>query len=249
MSKELIEFDSGGKRTRHVIADGGLSAFNNPALAALILCALKQPSASSSGISRGFQWELGEDKVLLVSVGTGWLRKTRRLQELLDVYPMDNFIKSLGKTLSRIFRWRPLFYRLQEPILQGLMGDSNFLGQAILTWMSNTETRMPLHGAAEDFANEFLHPGANRSKHFLTYLRFDVALHEPSSYPTTVCLKNPTNEEAEILGTKFYDFVDGRNVNDLIKIGEYVGRQIVKSSQFANYPVPSFWSRQNNTPE
>ncbi len=57
---EVIEFDNG--RYEFVFVDGGITPYNNPAFQLFLMCTI-QPYR--------LQWPTGEDKMLLVSVGTG----------------------------------------------------------------------------------------------------------------------------------------------------------------------------------
>lgn len=211
---------------KRAFADGGFSAFNNPALAALVLATLKEPSHGSKKVFRGFRWELGNDKILLTSVGTGWLKESR-----LPAYLVK------GKGLMLI--------RLKDPMLEAFMGDANFLSQAMLLWMSNSETRRPVHGAAEDFSNEHLHPLGASNTHFLTYLRYNVDLHAPASYPNGILsptlAPNKLSDEALKLGRTFYDFTKASNVDKLLQIGQHCGATSVKKKHFPQPFTPKWW--------
>ncbi|CAN0497568.1 unnamed protein product, partial [Phaeothamnion confervicola] len=48
-----------------LFVDGGLSPHNNPALQLLMLATMK---------GYGFKWPTGADKLLMISIGTGWMR-------------------------------------------------------------------------------------------------------------------------------------------------------------------------------
>jgi uncharacterized protein len=74
---EAIEL--GGKS--HLFVDGGVTPFNNPALIAVLMATLPQYR---------IEWEPGVDRLLLVSVGTGFERIRLKKTNAADVHIVDH---------------------------------------------------------------------------------------------------------------------------------------------------------------
>ncbi len=55
-----------------LFVDGGVSAYNNPALLLLMLANIK---------GYGFKWSVGRDNLMMISIGAGWSRPTISLDE------------------------------------------------------------------------------------------------------------------------------------------------------------------------
>lgn len=220
-----------------VFADGGVSAFANPSLAALIISTLQTQAKKKDGspltnisgnpIYRGFRWSLGEDSLFIVSVGTGWHKTTHLTSRLTSGLA-------------------PLLHRIEEPLLTAFMGDANFLAQGMLLWMSEVLTKPhSVHGAAEDFSGEQL--CTNKQ---LTYVRYDVGLHDSGCYPdemippvwkTSQYMKD---SYVEIHCHEYAALDNGSKVEDLLKIGDHCAARNdigVARRHFPNKFIPSFW--------
>lgn len=121
-----------------VFVDGGVSAFNNPSLQMLMLTSL-------SGY--GFKWSLGEDKLLLVSVGTGLLDIKKSAAEVLKMPAMN----------------------LAAQSLMSIMSDTDKLAQTMLQWMSKSQTPWPIDSEISALENDLLCPNP-----LLSYLRYET---------------------------------------------------------------------------
>jgi len=119
--------------------DGGVSPHNNPALQLLLLATLR---------GHGFRWPMGEDRLLIVSVGTGsWPKKG--VDDLASRTAAGNAFRSLVS----------------------MMDDASALNRLLLQWMSRSPTAGRIDGEVGDLAEDFL--GGQR---WLTYLRYDAEL-------------------------------------------------------------------------
>lgn len=120
--------------------DGGVSPFANPALLMLMLASLE---------GYGFRWPLGEDRLLLLSVGTG--RASISAEG-----------KNLGKAPS-------IMLALQS--LQSVMRDTMALGQTLLQWMGRCPTLREIDSEIGDLRNDLFAGGK-----VLHYVRYDINL-------------------------------------------------------------------------
>ncbi len=101
----------------------------------------------------GLCWPFGADKLLLVSAGTG----LRPLQlPAADVMKMPAVLLAAQSMLS-------------------IMADANWLGQAVLQWMSSSPTSWQIDGEVGDLRTDRLGGGPD----MITYQRYEVAL-EPA---------------------------------------------------------------------
>jgi uncharacterized protein len=120
--------------------DGGVSPHNNPALQLLML-------ATISG--HGLSWPVGEDNILMVSVGTG--------NSLPNKSP-DSLMKARAATLG-------------ITALASLMDDANTLNETLLQWLSHSPTARNIDREIGDLSNDLLGGQA-----MLTYLRYQAWL-------------------------------------------------------------------------
>ena len=122
--------------------DGGVSMANNPSLQLFLQATLQ---------GYPFHWEVGEDKLLIVSVGTGiWQRKD-------DVDVVIN---------SRLWNWAS-----QVPSM--LMEDANWQNQLILQAFSKTQTPWLIDSEIDTLAEDLISP-----EPLLSYLRYDAWLEK-----------------------------------------------------------------------
>ena len=122
--------------------DGGVSMANNPALQLFLIATLK---------GFPFRWPVGEDRLLLVSLGAGvWQRRA----DVDDV--------SEGK----LWDWAT-----QVPTM--LMEDANSQNQLLLQYLSRTQTPWLIDEEVGDLTSDLLTPAP-----VLTYLRYDVRLED-----------------------------------------------------------------------
>ncbi|MBK8846218.1 MAG: patatin-like phospholipase family protein [Bacteroidetes bacterium] len=120
--------------------DGGVSMANNPALELLKVATLK---------GFPFHWETGEDKLLLISIGTGMSK--------LEKLPKD------------IEKNHQLKWAQQIPDM--LMQDASWSNQTILQWLSRSPTAKIIDGEIGSLNDDLLTP-----QPLLHYLRYNVTV-------------------------------------------------------------------------
>ena len=129
-----------GRGKYGAFVDGGVSMSNNPALLLFLIATLKEFP---------FRWPAGEDRLLLVSMGTGnWNRR----QEV-------NVVAN-----RRLWDWAR-----EVPLM--LMEDANWHNQLMLQYLSNTRTAWRIDHEVGDLSSDLLSP-----EPALTYLRYDATL-------------------------------------------------------------------------
>ncbi|MBF8456712.1 patatin-like phospholipase family protein [Kaistella sp. G5-32] len=124
--------------------DGGVSMANNPALSLLMIANMK-----------GFpcQWELGEDKLTLISVGTGYTEYHKHSKQI-----DESWLLSWAKSVPDM-----------------LMQDSSWQNQIMLQWLSKSPTAEKIDEEMGDLKDDCLY-----NKPMLNYLRFNICLSENS---------------------------------------------------------------------
>ena len=125
-----------------LFVDGGVSPHNNPALLLVMLATLQ---------GFGFRWSMGEDRLMVVSLGTGSPR-TKPMWGSFSAMP-------------------PLLLAVES--LRSMMEDSSTLAQTMLQWMSSTPTPWKINSEIGDLRNDHL-----GGLPLLHYLRYDVPLIE-----------------------------------------------------------------------
>ena len=121
--------------------DGGISPYNNPAMQMLML-------ATCSGYR--FNWSFGEQKLLLVSVGTGF--------------------RGINTPVEDVMRMPAI--RLAAESILSIMQDANWMTQAVLQWMASSPTAWTIDSEIEDLNADLLGGGPA----MLSYLRYEVVL-------------------------------------------------------------------------
>jgi hypothetical protein len=120
--------------------DGGVSPYNNPSLQLLMLATLK---------GYGYKWSVGEDNLLLVSVGTGYRELRFEAKEVMDM---------------------PAIQLAAQSVLS-IMGDCDWLGQTVLQLLSRSTTPWQIDREMGDLQQDVLGGG----EAWITYLRYTLA--------------------------------------------------------------------------
>jgi hypothetical protein len=134
------EFIQVSPEVRGLFVDGGVSPYNNPALLLLRLATVR---------GYGFKWPLGEDRMLLTSVGTG-------SPESKPKWAMHTSL--------------PPFFMAVESLMS-MMQDSNLATQTMLQWMSASPTPWSIDSEVGDLGDDHV-----AGIPLLHYLRYDVPL-------------------------------------------------------------------------
>lgn len=173
--------DVGGGMRTAAFVDGGVSMANNPALQLLMVATLK---------GFPFHWPMGENNILLVSVGTG-MSKWNKIPA--DV--KKNHLLNWASELPDMF-----------------MQDGSWHNQLMLQWMSNCLTPWEIDGETGDLSTDFMSTPES-PKHLLTYTRYNTWLEKA----TLDALTGKSFSETEVKELVKMDEADTRF--DLNKIG------------------------------
>lgn len=122
--------------------DGGVSMANNPALTLLMVATLK---------GFPFHWEMGEENLMLVSVGTGYSVFSKQRGEIEDAW---------------LATWA-------SSVPEMLMQDASWQNQVILQWLSESPTAQIM-----DMEMDNMHGDYIGSKPLIQYLRYNFAITE-----------------------------------------------------------------------
>lgn len=122
--------------------DGGVSMANNPALSLFMISTMK---------SFPFNWIAQEDKLTLVSVGTGYTEYRKKPKQISKAW---------------LLSWA-------RSVPEMLMQDASWQNQVLLQWLSKSPTAAHIDLEMENLKDEFLF-----EKPLLNYLRFNVSLSE-----------------------------------------------------------------------
>jgi uncharacterized protein len=125
-----------GKGQMGAFVDGGVSMANNPSLTLLMVATLK---------GFPFKWNLGEDKMSLVSIGTGYTEYHKHTGEIDE---------------SWLLTWA-------NAVPDMLMQDASWQNQIILQWLSNSPTAKVIDREMGDLKGDLL-----GGSPLLEYLRY-----------------------------------------------------------------------------
>ncbi len=131
-----------GEGLRAAFVDGGVSMANNPAFTLLMVATL-------GGFP--FHWPTGEDKILLVSVGTGYSIFSKMTKEIDD---------------ATMLTWA-------ANVPDMLMQDASWQNQIVLQWLSNSPTAKNMDMEIGDLNGDLI---SGEPK--LSYLRYNFAITE-----------------------------------------------------------------------
>lgn len=136
--------DVGGGMPAGAFVDGGVSMANNPALNLLMVATLK---------GFPFHWDMGPDKLLLVSIGTGMGKATRLPDDITD-----NHLLNWAKEIPDMF-----------------MQDASWHNQLLLQWMSKSPTAWEIDGEIGKLENDLMVVDKDKRGLF-AYLRYNIWL-------------------------------------------------------------------------
>jgi predicted acylesterase/phospholipase RssA len=207
--------------------DGGVSPHNNPALQLFQMATLKwrepQPKAPAEARSPfGFGWETGEDKLLVVSVGTGAWRKTTADARLKSL--------ALGRALHA---------------LTTMIDDSSNAGIALLQALSRPKRPYWLNFELEDMRGLRIVDDP-----LLSYTRIDAGLDDAGLREllgddgvallgaSTRAFKPPLETAKMIRGLHELDNAKPENLDRLVTIGSAVGARYFKAEGNAYAALP-----------
>lgn len=135
-----------------LFVDGGISPFNNPALALVMAARLK---------GHGYEWPLGADNMLVVSIGTGMWRQ-----------PVSYGFWS--KLVAAYFGTQAL---------RSMVADGQTLSLALLQWMSGPRLPWRINLEIGDMAGQLLGVGSGPHHPLLKFQRYDLSLEASDLAP------------------------------------------------------------------
>lgn len=129
-----------GNSQRAAFVDGGVSMANNPSLTLLMVATLK---------GFPFGWEMKEDKLTVVSVGTGYGIFNKQVGEIEE---------------STMLTWA-------KNVPDMLMQDASWQNQIMLQWLSNSATPHQIDGEVNTLEGDYI-----GGKPLLKYLRYNFPI-------------------------------------------------------------------------
>lgn len=147
--------------THGAFVDGGVSPYNNPSLLLLMFALLE---------GYGINWPTGQDRLLLVSLGTGYLESRMKVNEVMKMAQAKMILRSFSSVLM----------------------DANVQAQTLLQWLAYSPNRRDIDTEIGSLANDSL-GGAKLA----TYLRYD-ALFEPEWLERELGIKISEKQATEV---------------------------------------------------
>ena len=205
--------------------DGGVGGLNNPALE--LLAMVRDPAY-------GFGWQLGVDRLYVLSVGTGWIRSVSRAQGILPRFIEGLFIKQTVNALRGMINDVSL---QQVAYLQGL-------GRTELPWYINSEKEAQHGGGYLGLA------GADGSAQPLfQYQRVDVRLEEEADRHGATLPETPSAligrplSGSEVRGLDEITNAKPQNLDLLKALGRAAGDRFIRLAPPPERFNPDPWTR------
>ncbi len=187
----------GGDNGFAAFVDGGVSMANNPALQLLMVATLK---------GFPYHWKMGEDHLMVVSVGTGMTRWKKLPQKI-------------GK--SHLLNWAS---NLPEMFMQ----DASWQNQQMLQWISNSPTCVEIDSEVGILDQDILSDEPNRTKGLIHYLRYNVMLDVVDLNERFKPLRAYNQRDVDNLAA----MDNAKNCQKLYDLGFAAGEQELKASHF-----------------
>jgi predicted acylesterase/phospholipase RssA len=140
---QKIQIAMDRKEKPGLFVDGAVSPYNNPALQMLMLAGIG---------GYGLDWDLGEDNLFIVSIGTGSYR-----------------LRSDGEGMSA---------EQAVTALSGVIGDGEALTLTLLQWMSASANSWQINSEIGDLSEDYLGRRQGLVKPLLRFRRYDAPLEE-----------------------------------------------------------------------
>ena len=134
------------KKEKGMFVDGRLTPHNNASMQLLMLASLK---------GHGLHWPLSDDKLMIISIGSGW--KSKKI----------SYLKSL---------LYPSSY-LAVKSLESLMWDNQVQTVKMLQWLSEPKLPWLIDSEVEELKDEVIHQQFN-TQALLTFQHYNVPLEE-----------------------------------------------------------------------
>lgn len=136
---QMIDVGDGQKAA---FVDGGVSMANNPALTLVMVATLK---------GFPFHWEMSEDKLTVVSIGTGYSVFKKQIGEIEEAW-----MKTWAQNVPDM-----------------LMQDASWQNQIVLQWLSNSPTAKSIDMEIDKLEGDYI-----GGKPMLKYLRYNFPITE-----------------------------------------------------------------------
>jgi Patatin-like phospholipase len=178
-----------------LFVDGAVSPHNNPALQLFMLAGIK---------GYEFNWPIDRDKLLLISIGTGWRRPTLSVEE--------------SKHMSTI--------GLAVHALQGLSWDCQMQTLKLLQWLSESPRPWPINQEVGALGGDILGSELVGRRELLTFQRYDIKFD-----PAWIIERTGLHMSAAKL-LRLSNFVDPSIMSDLYDIAAKAAETEVKPDDF-----------------
>ena len=183
--------------------DGGVSMANNPALQMYLLATLK---------GFPFHWETGEDKLMLVSIGTGTYTKVVDATKIAD---------------SNMLEWA-------ATVPDMLMTDATEQNQMILQALSNSPTSKEIDSEIGDLREDLI-----TGKPELHYLRYQAYLEQPKTMADGTQEDKPHLPFDDKTIEKMRAMDKAEMVEQLIQVGRIYAKKKIEAGHFpAAFDLP-----------
>lgn len=190
----LIDISSGKKgfeKETGLFVDGAISGHNSPALQSVLTAILP---------AYGFGWQPGEDKLLVISVGTGWRRDRRDPAEFMKQNPMTQGIAAL----------------------QGLINDTVKNDLMVMQALSNPKLAWPINSEVGGLEDAVITP-----EPLFAFQRYDAGLDESAVVDALkIQTMKPKDREKLVATLRDMAATSEPNLRACLALGREAGRRV-----------------------
>ena len=193
----LIEISSGKKgfkKETGLFVDGAISGHNSPALQSVLTAILP---------AYGFGWQPGEDRLLVISVGTGWRRDRRDPAEFLRQNPMSQGIAAL----------------------QGLINDTVKNDLMVMQALSNPKLAWQINSEVGGLEGDVIAPAP-----LFAFQRYDAGLDESAVVEALkIQMMKPKEREKLVATLRDMAATSEANLRACLALGREAGRRVERA--------------------
>lgn len=193
----LIDISSGKKGFKKEVGlfvDGAISGHNSPALQSVLTAILP---------AYGFGWQPGEDKLLVISVGTGWRRDRRDPAEFMKQNPMSQGIAAL----------------------QGLINDTVKNDLMLMQALSNPKRAWPINSEVGGLEGNVIAPAP-----LFSFQRYDAGLDESAVVDALkIQMMKPKERQKLVATLRDMAATSEANLRACLALGREAGRRVERT--------------------
>lgn len=179
-----------------LFVDGGMTPHNNPALQLLMLANIR---------AYGFHWPVSSDQMMMISIGTGWIRPRLKISKPLQLLTLPMAVRTL----------------------RGMIWDGQVNTLKIMQWISEPRRPWPINSEVAGLEREILGLPGGGKQELLKFQRYDVMFDNAEQLSAEI---GETITRGDI--ERINDFMNPQVMGDAYRIAEKCAAAQVDGADF-----------------